>query len=130
MSPEQAEMERKRLLTWARELALEQELEQKELSVLQQQVGSLMRQSTVNATWRLEGLGVLAWALGLFELPAYDQLVDAGELLPAVAFLDLGKATALLAAPSLRSQEELRKLRDQCFALHWRLRDFRLNKSR
>src|SRR5207302_5289868 len=89
---------------------------------LQQTVGALPQQSTLDAGWRLEGLGVLAWALGKFELPAYDQLVDAGILLPAVGFLNLNQATALLASPCLRAREELRKMQDQCFALHWLLR--------
>ena len=126
MPPEQAESNRKRLLTWVGELALEDELEAQELQCLQQPIGSFSQQAAVDASWRLEGLGVLAWALGKFEVPAYDQLVDAGTLLPAVGFLDPNHAPALLASPALRSAEELRKLKNQCFALHWRLRDFQL----
>lgn len=129
MPPEQAESNRKRLLNWVGELALEDELEPQELKCLQQPVGTLAQQATVDASWRLEGLGVLTWALGKFDIPAYDQLVDAGVLLPVVGFLDLNQATALLASPSLRSPEELRELKSQCFALHWRLRNFQLDKQ-
>lgn len=107
MPRERAEEQRKRLLSWIGELALEDEIEPKELDLLRQPVGTLLQQATVDAGWRLEGLGVLAWALGQFELPAYDQLVDPGILLPAVGFLDLNQATTLLASPTLRSPEEL-----------------------
>jgi len=55
--------------------------------------------------------------------------VDAGVLPPSVGFLDLNKVFALLASPVLRSSENLRKLQDQCFALHWRLRNFHLDKN-
>jgi hypothetical protein len=127
MPREQAETERRRLMTWVGELALESELEPQELAVLQRPVGTLSPQETVDVTWRLEGLGVLAWALGQFDLPPYDQLVDPGELLPAAGFLDLNQATRLLASTSLRSTESLRELQDQCFALHWRLRNFHLD---
>jgi hypothetical protein len=130
MAHDQAEEERKRILTWAGELALENELEQEELKLLQEPVGSLPQQSVINAVWRLEGLAVLAWALARLELPVYDQVVGAGALLPALGFLDLNRATELLASPRLRRQEELRTLQNQYFALHWRLRNFSLDKKR
>jgi hypothetical protein len=129
MPSEQAAREQERLLEWVGELALEQELEQRELAVLQQKIGTLSQQSKVNATWRLEGLGVLTWALEHFELPVYDQVVDAGLVLPAVGFLDLSRAVAFLKEPQLRSSQQLRTVQDQCFALHWRLRNFHLDKK-
>ena len=107
MPREQAEAQRARLLAWAGELALETEFETEEGNLLRQPVGTLQQQALINATWGLEGLGVLAWALSKFELPPYDQLVDAGVLLPSVGFLDLNKATASLASATLRSDEEL-----------------------
>jgi hypothetical protein len=44
-----------------------------------------------------------------------------------LGLLDGEAAKALLANPTLRTREELRTLRDQLFALHWRLRNFYLN---
>ena len=128
MPPAQAETTRSRLVTWAGELALETEFEPAELNLLKQPAGSLSMQAMVNAGWRLEGLGVLAWALGKFELPPYDQLIDAAALFPIIGFLNLNQACNFLGAPKLRSADELRKLQQQCFALHWRLRDFHLRK--
>src|SRR4029077_8937359 len=74
MPKDVAEAQQKRILNWTGELALEEELESKELKLLQQSVGNLDQQATVDAVWRLEGLGVLAWALNQFEVPAYDAL--------------------------------------------------------
>jgi len=126
MPPKEAETNRSRLASWSGELALETEYEAAEGNLIQQPIGTLQQQAVINASWHLEGLGVLAWALGKFELPAYDQMVDAGVLFPAVGFLDLNKATSLLSSASLRSAAELQTLKRQCFALHWRLRDFSL----
>jgi uncharacterized protein DUF4272 len=130
MPREKAEAHQKAILTWASELALEEELEPNELKLIQQSVGTLERQPAIDAVWRFEGLGVLAWALGRFELPAYDQLVDPTALLTAVGFLDLNKSTALLASPALRRLEELRRLQQKCFAVHWRLQEFLLKKKK
>ena len=55
-------------------------MEPDEWQVLQRVVKKLDQQSVIDAVWRLEGLGVLAWFLGLYELPAYDELVDANTL--------------------------------------------------
>ncbi len=82
------EVHRKKVLEWIDALDFGDELESDEWKVLQRPVGTLDRQAAVNATWRIEGLGVLAWALSRFELPPYDQMVDPGVLLGSVGFLD------------------------------------------
>jgi hypothetical protein len=89
-------------------------------------VGKLDRQAAVDATWRLEGLAVLAWALNRFDLPPHDQQVDPGKLLPALGILNAERSKALLAEPALRPPDELKARSDQLFAIHWRLRNFRL----
>ena len=80
----------------------------------------------VDATWRLEGLGVLAWALGRFELPPYDQLVVPKDLIHSLGFPDVEPARELVASPSLRPPAELEALRKQTLGLHWRLRNYTL----
>jgi hypothetical protein len=129
MPREEAEAQRRRILTWAGELALEDELEPLEQKVLEQPLRALPRQAAVDASWRLEGLAVLGWGLGYFELPAYDELVRAQTLLPATGFMDLNRAVDIVAAPALLPVEELRELQQQCFAIHWRLRNFQLDKK-
>src|SRR5579884_2817539 len=52
------------LLTWVRDIGIDDEFEPDEWEVLQRPLGRLDQGGQINATWRLEGLVVLAWALG------------------------------------------------------------------
>jgi hypothetical protein len=90
------EVHRKKVLDWIDALAIGDELEPDEWKALQRPVGTLDRQAAVNATWRVEGLAVLAWALQRFELPAYDQMVDPSVLLNFVGFLDRTSSTRVV----------------------------------
>jgi hypothetical protein len=69
---------------------------------------------------------VLAWALGLAEMPPYDELVDVCPLFQALAFLNEQEARTLQATARLRADEELGDMHTRLLALHWRLRDFTL----
>src|SRR5262249_19666341 len=109
-----------RLLAWARDVGIEDELEPDEQEVLQRPPGKLDEQMQINSGWRLEGLVVLAWALGRFELPPHDQLVSMDPLWRSLGLFE-ADAGALLANPTLRPDEEIGALRDRLFALHWRL---------
>jgi hypothetical protein len=113
-----------RLLAWAEDLGIKDELVQDEWEVLQRPPGGLDRRMQINSTWRLEGLAVLAWALGRFELPPHDQIVSMGPLWRSLELWDASATGALLAGAALRPREEIWALRDRLFALHWRLRDF------
>ena len=55
--------------------------------MLETETGSLDRRALIDGTWRSEGLGVLAWALGARDLPAHDQIVDPYEVANSVLFL-------------------------------------------
>lgn len=118
--PDQADAEanRARIAAWAGALALAPEMPAVGLDA---PVGSLEPQATTDATWRLEGLAVLAWALNCFPLPAHDALAEPWPLLSAVGFLDLEAARALLAGPTLRPAEALLALHRQLLAVHERL---------
>ena len=70
---------------------------------------------------------MLAWALGRFELPPHDQLVELNPLWCSLGFLDDEAAMTLLVKPALRSREEIAANRNRLFAAHWRLRNFRIN---
>ncbi|HEX6745708.1 MAG TPA: DUF4272 domain-containing protein [Longimicrobium sp.] len=113
-----------RLLEWARDAGADAEMEPEEREILRTPLGELHGQRHVDAAWRLEGLAVLAWALGRFELPPHDRVVDVGTLLTSMGVLDADAAAELLAEPPLRPREEIATLRNRLFALHWRLRDF------
>ena len=117
---------RLRLIDWVNAIGIGDELEPDEWKLLQLPLGVPPQQDVFNATWRLEGLVMLAWALRRFDPPPYDQQVDPGKLLPSVGILNADRARELLSNPSLRPPDELRARQNQLFALHWRLRDFRV----
>jgi hypothetical protein len=111
------------LLAWVRDIGIDEEFEPQEREVVHRPLGQLDRRQQINSTWRLEGLVVLAWALGRFEIPPHDQLVSLSPLWRSLGLLDADSAGALLANATIRSREELATLRNRLFALHWRLRN-------
>lgn len=116
----------KAILKWIDQLGLGDELEPDEWSVLQRPVGRLDAQATINAVWRLEGLAVLLWSLGLYELPPYDQLVTPKDLFDAVEIFNAPAARQLIAAATLRPADELAAYRNHATMTNWRFRNFRL----
>lgn len=120
------EVTRRRIVDWIEATGIGGELEPDEWKVVQRPCLKLSEQEAVNSVWRLEGLGILAWALNLFDLLPADQLVDPGKLLPAIGILNVNRTESLLASPQLRTPEEMERLSHQLFAVHWRLRNFQL----
>lgn len=121
----EAETLRKELLDWLNGLDILAELEVNEKRLLNTLCGSLQPRQQVQAEWRCEGVAVLAWALQRFMLPAYDEQVDPKVVNDSLGFLT-DEAKNLIASPSLREPEELRRYAEVAFSLHWRLRDFAL----
>lgn len=117
---------RQEILAWVEAIGVREELEPREAEFLDQPLGAPSRQETLDCTWRLEGLAVLAWALGRFALPPHDQLVTPADLLRSLAILDVQAAKGLVASPSLCPQNELVTQRERLFAVHWRLTDWRV----
>ncbi|MCI0463491.1 MAG: DUF4272 domain-containing protein [Gemmataceae bacterium] len=114
------------LLAWVKDIGID-EFEPDEWEVLQRPLGRLDQRGQINSTWRLEGLVVLAWALGRFDIPPHDQFVSLNPLWRSLGLLDADAAKALLASPTLRAREEIGTLRNRLFALHWRLRNYYAN---
>ena len=98
--------------------------EQEERALLQTPVRRWTRQQAVDATWRYEGLAVLAWWIGrLRTLPPVDQQIDAGVLVDSVTpYADV--VAPLVASPY--APQELELLATQLLTAHWRLREFQL----
>lgn len=116
------------VLAWLNGLDIEDELEPQERAFLRTNPREASEPDTLDAVWRLEGLGVLAWALGLKPMAPYDQVVDTDSLLDTLGFQpDPGRAEGLLKNPVLKSPNALAKFQEQMFAFHWRLVDFRVN---
>lgn len=114
---------------WVKDIGIEDEFEPAEAEFWQAAPGKVDQSALLKSTWRLEGLVVLAWALQRFEIPPHDELVQMNPLWESLGFLDVEKARTLLANPSLRSPSEIRSLRNRLFAIHWRMRNFQLNRQ-
>jgi hypothetical protein len=124
---EEMEELRGELIDWIQNSEIFDEVEPNEWEILQAPVGSVPQQDTINAIWRLEGLGVLVWALKLMPLPEYDELVVTRDVQSAVGVYDAERAKELLLNPQLRAEEELVALGRQILALHWRTRNSQLH---
>lgn len=122
-SEERAEELQERLVAWLEANDLDGELEEHERELIEAPVGSLPRQRAIDASWRSEGLAVLGWALGGYELPPHDEQADPQEIAQALGFLEDDPACGL-DDPRLRDDEELERLARRLMCLHWRLREF------
>jgi hypothetical protein len=65
----------------------------------------------IDAVWRGEALGTLLWALGLLDLPGYDQPFDTDEV-----------AAATFDDARLRDLDEIDLERESARLWHWRAR--------
>ena len=117
------------LLAWIDAAGIASDVEPDEWEILQRPVGKLDEQMTCNSTWRLEGLVILTWALGRFELPPHDQLTEFYSMWERLGLLDADLAKESLLNPKLRTRDEISILRARLFAIHWRLRNFDLNRE-
>ena len=124
----EAETLRQQILEWIDAVGLQSELEDAERQLLAAPLGTLDERVVIDATWNGEAMGVLAWALGRYELPPYDQIVSSPSIGEAIGFLEEYGDTALAAA-RLRSSSEIDRFRERMFALHWRLREFSLRRG-
>lgn len=117
-----------RLLRWIELLRLNDEVEPKEHGILYAPLGQLDQPDVIEATWSVEGLAILAWALRLLKLPKHDELVDPFEVTDAVCFLN-DAATEMLATAVSRVTAELKAYRELVYAVHCRLTDFERNRD-
>ncbi|MBX3413894.1 MAG: DUF4272 domain-containing protein [Pirellulales bacterium] len=115
------------MLEWLEELALLEEIEPEELDVMRCPLGEMDSQTMIDAIWRIEGLGVLFWALHLHELPAYDETVVPLELFEVAGMFDPRPARQLIQNAKLRSANELAAYQTHALMFHWRLRNFFLH---
>jgi hypothetical protein len=118
-----AEELRNDIVHWLRHVGAAAELEAAEADLLAIPVGRLDRKATVNATWRSEGMVVLAWALQRVALPSVHTEPEPSEVANAIGFLH-DRQTTVLARPHLRDLAEIEHRTNTYLTLHWRLRQF------
>ena len=86
-----------------------------EWELFYQPLGSWTEQTMGQLCWMKESIGVLAWALGIYEtLPPYDQPFD----VPAGKLKELIGTTP----PSLRDEEQINLERENAQMWNWRAR--------
>jgi len=115
------------LLSWIEALGLRSELESAEFDFLATPIGRASRRQMIDGEWRKEGLSVLAWALGRFQLPPYDQPTDPDAVLQSLEFLSVNDAQALRESATLRPSEEIRRFASHITIVHWRIRTFQID---
>ena len=120
-----ADQFRVRVAEWLKTRNEWTELEDHERVLLETPLRSATPQAVLNATWRSEGLAVLAWSLGRLELPAHDAMVDPKAATDAVGFL----AKEPDAPAVLRPDADLQRTAEHCLAVHWRFREFQLQRA-
>lgn len=111
-----------RLVAWVAGLGIDGEFEPAERAVLAAPPGSLTDQQYFDAMWRVEGLEVLAWALGHSTPPRYDELSNVDDVWAALGFLDPDRVAEVLSRPALRPRAELEAFRGRTLGYLWRLR--------
>jgi hypothetical protein len=121
-----AEQFREDVLNWLYDLGLSDEIESEEFDLLNSPLGTSPERASINASWRGEGMAVLAWALNIIELHPHDQLVDAPMIAESLGFLKDVEST-VLHNPQLRSFEDLNRFAESMLSLHWRLRQYSLD---
>jgi hypothetical protein len=127
VDPKDAANLAKRSYDWLRAVGLEEEMSRWEVHVLTSPFGSLSDRDRIDASWLSEAVTVLAWSLGKVELPGCETQCDAAEVANSLGFLQPTDATVLKRA-ELRPADELHEYNEFVYNLHWRIRDFSLNR--
>jgi hypothetical protein len=102
---------------WAR--VLDPDFEPDERSLMRAPAGAWSADTTVQMSWLIEGASALAWAMGLAEVGAYDEMCRPSRVKAA---LGLGAVPATTG--KLRARGELIAAYERLFAVHWRLVDY------
>ncbi len=114
-------------LPWLKGVGIAGELEPQERSFVKRRFGRADQTSLSINSWRAEGLGVLAWAMNRFRVPAYDEIVDTIEAQDSVGFgSPFEVAKEFLNSCTLRPASEIELFATHATLVTWRLRQFRL----
>ncbi|MCA9613286.1 MAG: DUF4272 domain-containing protein [Sandaracinus sp.] len=110
-------LELPRLRSWLTRRRLWPEAEASEVAVLTTDGGGLDARSTIDGTWRAEGVAVLAWALDLAPLPALEGPVDPSPYGARLELLSGARTTPR----ALRPLAERERYLGAAYAMHWRV---------
>lgn len=118
-------VDRSALVDWLKSESLWSQVSPQEREMLT--ASEVTQRQSIDATWRVEALQPLAWALGLVEeMGSAESLCDVARLQSVVP--QLGAATETFVAEArLRPDEELEEANEAAHELHWQARDAKLN---
>ena len=116
------------VLQWLVRTGAGRALTGEERGLVSSPLGSLEREDRATAYWRVEQLGVLAWALGRAPLARHDESPHDRTLARRVGFLR-ADAAAWIVAAALRSEVELRRYAVRAEAIAARLKQFALEEK-
>ncbi len=116
---------RQKLIEWLQREGLWDFVSPEEASLLQSQEPG--RQQLINATWRVEALLPLLWALGSVDrLPPLTELCEPPLLRAALPSL-YGPTANYVVEAALRDETEIWEAHEEVYQAHWIVRDAELN---
>jgi hypothetical protein len=112
--------------TWLRATGLEREQSPEERRMFRQQLGLWPAEDIIDASWRMEALGMFVWALGhTKELPPWDTQIDQSSVIQPVGLMSDPRP---FEQSSLRPDDEVARARDLAELWHWRARTTQLQR--
>jgi hypothetical protein len=116
------------LMLWLREERLWPSLSKKETTILELTPGMWSKKDRVNTSWRVEAAGVIAWTLGLVEMPAYDKQFRSHGIMDVLPEPHTSTQEWVCGA-ALQPEEQILASRDVAELWLWRARTTRLQKD-
>ena len=118
-----------RILAFTREAGIYETYEPAEIRLLQAPFGSLPRPERVALSWAVEGVAVMAWALGKAPLPPFDIKTQGAPIGCALGLFEHGGAESLREA-KLRNPAEIQMCALSYTVLSWRLAQYLENREK
>jgi hypothetical protein len=89
-----------RLRAWMMRESLWSDAEPNEVALLNATPGELAPRDAIDGGWRIEGVAVLCWSLGLAPLPALDEQAEPSRYRACLGFLVAAPSVAIALRPS------------------------------
>jgi len=106
---------------WLSDVGIEPYLSDRERALMKKGIGTWNERELINASWRLESLNALLWALGLVdEMQPVDTSAEEKAALKAAGLLK--PIADFRERAALRGGDEINKMRDVAELWHWRSR--------